>query len=137
MIESTVLIIKVGSEYLLTKRSGHLRNYPNHWVFVGGKIDKNETAKKAAIRECEEEIGLVIEGINVHIFDSCPIYILDNKFKVYVFITKMDSIPHLILNQSEVTDVGLFGVDSTPELKYMTKYLFEILENLHVTIKDD
>lgn len=127
----------MGSEYLLTKRNKHLRNYPNHWVFVGGKIDKNETAKQAAVRECKEEIGLAIKEENVHVFDSCPSYILDNKYTVYVFITYLESVPPLRLNQSEVTEVGLFGVDSTPELKYMTKDLFGILENIYDTSQND
>ncbi len=44
-------------EFLLLKRSPN-EYYPNIWQMVSGKIKKNETAYKTALREIKEETGL-------------------------------------------------------------------------------
>ncbi len=33
------------------------------WEFPGGKMEPNETAKEAAVRECREETGLTVEAV--------------------------------------------------------------------------
>ena len=47
-------------EFLLLKRSPE-QYYPNIWQMVSGKIKENETAFNTALREIEEETGLVPE----------------------------------------------------------------------------
>ena len=46
-------------EYLLMKRSGSERVYPNLWQFVTGKVREGESGIKAALRELHEETGFV------------------------------------------------------------------------------
>lgn len=41
--------------------------FPNHWCVPGGRVEKNENFKQAAIRELEEETG-------VKISDATPIW---------------------------------------------------------------
>lgn len=61
-------IVKRGSKYLVIKRNGR-------WDIPKGKIDKGEDKKSAAVREIEEECGIVgpvIEGfltITYHVFN--------------------------------------------------------------------
>jgi 8-oxo-dGTP pyrophosphatase MutT (NUDIX family) len=45
---------------ILTRRSAHLRRHPGQWAFPGGRIDPGELAVQAALREMEEEIGVVL-----------------------------------------------------------------------------
>ena len=42
----------------LTERSASLRAHPSQFAFPGGRIDPNETAAEAALRELEEELGV-------------------------------------------------------------------------------
>ena len=37
------------------------RKYKNSWVFPVGTVEKNETDEEAAIRECREESGYIVE----------------------------------------------------------------------------
>ena len=56
------MVIRCKDEVLLIKR----KNYPfaGHWALPGGFIDPGETPEQAAIRELEEETGLVVNKVN-------------------------------------------------------------------------
>lgn len=47
-----------GAEVLLTKRSQQLRNHAGEISFPGGRLEGDETAEQAALREASEEVGL-------------------------------------------------------------------------------
>lgn len=49
-----------GLEVILTRRAAHLRNHPGQVAFPGGKVEESDAGLwEAAMREAEEEIGLV------------------------------------------------------------------------------
>ena len=48
-----------GLFLLLTQRASHLREHSGQIAFPGGKIDPGESPLDAALREAEEEIGLL------------------------------------------------------------------------------
>lgn len=66
--------VESNIKYLLLKRSS-TQIYPNIWQCVTGKIKKNESAHKAALRELKEETGLkpknlwTIDQVN-HFFEA-------------------------------------------------------------------
>lgn len=43
---------------ILTRRALHLRNHPDQWALPGGRVDGDESAERAALRELAEEVGL-------------------------------------------------------------------------------
>jgi mutator protein MutT len=49
-----------GAAIILTRRGSKLSAHTNQWALPGGRIDIGETPVEAAIREIEEEIGLVL-----------------------------------------------------------------------------
>jgi 8-oxo-dGTP pyrophosphatase MutT (NUDIX family) len=54
-----------GPDLLLTERAHDMRSHPGQVSFPGGSIDAGETAREAALREAEEETGLVRDGVDV------------------------------------------------------------------------
>ena len=51
--------------FLLTIRAATLRSHGGQYALPGGRLDPGETAIEAAIRECAEELGLVLEAGDV------------------------------------------------------------------------
>lgn len=57
-IKILLLFTNNYKQVLLVKRNKN--PYINCWNGIGGKIEVNETPLEAAIRECKEEIGIII-----------------------------------------------------------------------------
>jgi 8-oxo-dGTP pyrophosphatase MutT (NUDIX family) len=51
--------------FILTERPPTMRNHAGQWALPGGRCDEGETVTQAALREIEEEIGLVIPEAEV------------------------------------------------------------------------
>ena len=74
---SLVLLINKEGKILCVSR----KDNPNDFGLCGGKVDKGETFKKAAIRELFEETGLI--GFNL-----IPIFFRkDSEFKCVTFLS--------------------------------------------------
>lgn len=50
-----------GFEVLLTRRPDSMRFGPGMWVFPGGRIEPDEGAREAAVRETAEETGILVD----------------------------------------------------------------------------
>jgi len=46
--------------FVLTRRASTLPDHPGQWALPGGRTDEGETHVEAALRECREEVGLVL-----------------------------------------------------------------------------
>jgi len=49
-----------GAAILLTRRAQHLSTHSGQFALPGGRVDPDETAEAAALREAREEIGLAL-----------------------------------------------------------------------------
>ncbi len=63
MITAAGVLFLAGNDHtdlraLLVRRTDH-GDHAGEWSIPGGKIEEGETAEEAAIRECEEELGIV------------------------------------------------------------------------------
>lgn len=82
---AAVLLPVLGAEagplrLLLTQRTDHLRDHAGQISFPGGGLKPGENALEAALREAEEEIGLMRSAIDV--FGQMPQYHTGTGFSV-------------------------------------------------------
>lgn len=61
-IESVVVLIQKGDQFLLIKRSTHVENASGYWCPVAGRVENGETQADAVTREVKEETGLDVEA---------------------------------------------------------------------------
>lgn len=67
-------IIRREAKFLFGKRALYKKSAPGFWSPISGKIEAGETEAEAVVRECFEEVGLVVRAVTkVTEFD------IDNK----------------------------------------------------------
>jgi len=69
---AVAVVINSDNKVLIAKRHQHLHQ-GGKWEFPGGKVEKDESAQDALIRELKEEVDL-----NIH--DSIPMMFLDYDY---------------------------------------------------------
>jgi len=60
-----------GPGLLLTRRAARMRTHAGQWALPGGRVDPGEAAVQAALRELDEELGLLVP-------DSAVLGLLDD-----------------------------------------------------------
>jgi mutator protein MutT len=73
-----------GWRVILTKRASHLKHHPGQVSFPGGKVEAGETGMTAALREAEEEIGLLRTAVDM--IGSLDVHETVTNFKVTPFV---------------------------------------------------
>lgn len=100
-------------EFLIQKRSPNKKTFPNMWSQTGGGVDEGETTLQAALRECNEELGISIDLNNIELILS-----FKRKFDfVDVWLVKQDiDISNIVLQEEEVSEVKWSSIDEIREL---------------------
>lgn len=89
---------------LLTVRPSHLRTHSGQIAFPGGAVDPGDTDRVAtALREANEEVGLLAEQIDV--VGQMPPYLTGSGFEVTPVIGLIHDEPALQCDPGEVQDV--------------------------------
>jgi len=110
---SHIWIFNNRSEILLQLRSGIKDIFPNLWdVSAAGHIGAGEQPIESAIRETEEEIGLLIEPKDLEFYKirkqiSQYKHFLDNEFHYVYFLKFNGDIGNLVLQEEEVEKIKL------------------------------
>lgn len=86
---------------LFQVRAKKLKSQPGDVCFPGGKIDKCETPKEAALREIDEELGLK----DVEIIKEMDILIRHDGLIIHPFVAKVNNIEKLDINEDEVEEI--------------------------------
>jgi 8-oxo-dGTP diphosphatase len=109
---ATVLLINDRSEVLLLRRkdTGFADGL---YALPGGKIETGETALEAAQRECQEEVGLLVEDLSfVHVVNR-----QGPETEFYVFVFKAEKWQGTPSNcePTKSDDVRWFSLHTLPE----------------------
>ena len=88
-------------------------SYKNFWSIPGGMIDAGETPKEAAIREVEEEIGIMLDPDDVHFYAVLDRKSDDEQTYQFIFTAKTNatSIADLQLQTSEISEAVFISKD--------------------------
>ena len=89
------------------------KSRPLLWEFVGGKVEPGETKEQALIRECKEELDIIIEVCDVftEVFHEYP----DITIRLTVFNTRIaEGTPKLI----EHNDLKWIKPDEIPQYEF-------------------
>ena len=117
---ATVIVLRGGSdalEVLLVKRTPHARFMGGVWVFPGGAVDASEgdgdaAHRVAAVRELEEEAGIVVDPGALVKFSRwiTPAEVVV-RFDTHFFLAPMPDGQDATIDGDEIVDEGWF----TPE----------------------
>ena len=106
--EAGVLVLLLPHEddpaVVLTVRRDHLPDHAGQISFPGGRRENDEALRDTALREAQEEIGLVPDPVRV-LGRLTPLYIPPSNFCVHPFVGRLDTAPDLHPTDAEVDRV--------------------------------
>ncbi len=87
---ATICYIDNGSQFLLLHRNKKPNDvHQGKWIGVGGKFEAGETPEECAIREIQEETGLIVEELELKGLITFPEFTPETDWYTYVFrVTK-------------------------------------------------
>jgi 8-oxo-dGTP pyrophosphatase MutT (NUDIX family) len=97
------VVDRAAATVILTERTAGLSSHAGQIAFPGGKIEGDETAAEAALREAEEEIGLkpsLVESLGY-----LDLYLTFSGFRILPTVARVAPDFALTPNRSEVADV--------------------------------
>ncbi|XVX18581.1 NUDIX hydrolase [Actinomycetota bacterium] len=59
-LDGRMVNVSGGAAFLLCRRASRLRAHSGQWALPGGRLDPGESAVDAALRELDEELGVVV-----------------------------------------------------------------------------
>ncbi len=108
MIEVVAALIKKDDRFLICQRSSKKDN-SLLWEFVGGKVEKDECKEKALVRECFEELKIVITVGNL--CDQQIYEYPDKTIHLYLFEAKIVEGTPQLLEHNDLKWIALNEAD--------------------------
>ena len=113
----------------LIKRPAHMKHHAGQIALPGGRIEKGETALETALRETNEEIGILSTEIEI-LGTLSELYVQVSRFQIHPFVGWLSKKPKFILCENEVEKTISFP------LKNMKNAMEEVeLKTITGTIK--
>ena len=107
-VPSAVLILlfpkRDSFNFILTLRSKNVETHKGQISLPGGVQEGDESLEETALREANEEIGVLPETVDI-IGELSTIYVPDSGFKIYPYVGWTKSIPNLKASAEEVEKI--------------------------------
>jgi 8-oxo-dGTP pyrophosphatase MutT (NUDIX family) len=134
-LAASIIVLRGGGEgleLLLVRRTPEARFMGGVWVFPGGAVDEGETEQRAAVRELEEEAGIVLDDPSSLVRFSqwiTPVQV-KIRFDTHFFLAPAPDAAEPVIDGSEIVDFGWFSPKDA-----LTAYSDGDLELVFPTIK--
>ena len=78
-VQVVAALIWQGGKFMICQRA-ETKTRGLQWEFVGGKVERGETLQAALVRECEEELGIVVKPGGIfaetdYVYDDMSIHL--------------------------------------------------------------
>jgi 8-oxo-dGTP pyrophosphatase MutT (NUDIX family) len=114
-------------ELMFIKRTEYEGHHSGQVSFPGGKADKEDIDLLAtAIRECHEEIGVILTKKNL-LGSLTPVYVMVSEFMIYPFLFFYPSIPEIKIDPDEVNYIFQFPVNKLLDYNIRKKKIMHIM----------
>lgn len=97
------IVMRKQPNIILTKRPDTMREHAGQIAFPGGKREEGESALDAALRETQEEIGILARDINI--IGRLPSFNAASNYRITPFVGVIDPGANIIADSREVDDV--------------------------------
>ena len=118
-----ILVSPSSSQWILQKRSGCKDVDPFLWTSsCSGHVDSGEQYIDAAVRECEEELGIVVKKESlIEIFRASPCQETGNEFVRFYLLKYNEKIK---VNTDEIVEVADYSIEQIEQLILANPELF-------------
>ncbi len=119
---AVLCLLDFSSNYLniiLTLRSKKLKDHPGQISFPGGKINNKENKFECALRETNEEIGIISK--NIRVLGEMNTYLSGSNFLIKPIIGVTLGKYQFSINKDEVDRVFYFPINYLFNIKNLTK----------------
>lgn len=102
----------------------------DHWMGAGGHMEEGESPLETVIRECEEELGLVVDSakmFDLTHFDDVNRADCSQHYDFFYRID-LDSLPAFSVDKGEFHESGWFTFDEVLKKKLLPKYRESLLK---------
>ena len=95
--------IQHDDQFLLLKRHPD-KSHGNHWNLPAGKLEVGETTLDAALREVEEECGIILNKEHMAFLGVLYFVSADVNFEFHIYFSKFEDKPSIFLADDETID---------------------------------
>ena len=118
-----VWIINNNNEVFLQKRSANKKSYPNMWsISITGHLSSGENSINGAVREIEEELGVVVAPEDLKLIGTQKYTqiinseFINNEFSDIFLLNLSLDVANLKLQEEEVSEVKYIHIDQLKEM---------------------
>lgn len=118
-----ILLLK-NDQILLMKRGSEARSEQGKWEFCGGQVELGETFDQTAKREAKEELGVIIDDVNLLFSDT-----VDPIWDSHVLSARIIEGTPIIQEPLKCSDIAWFTQNQIKDLS-LTSYCHRDLIHL-------
>ena len=115
MHREVIIFILNNNQILLQKRSPEKKHHPNKWALCSGHVEAfDDSFEAAAVRELNEELGLIVSKEELRLIDTKEVTDSDNNVhitKYYNYYTNKNE-NEFVLQEEELSEVKWYNINT-------------------------